>query len=155
MSSLLIPKEWGKDARGRITMAAGTTLPQSNQAPETPTGERSAITDNDRLMAALAYVIQLVVPLIILLTEGGKKSQFQRYHAIQSLGLSAVAVVYEIVATIVSCGLTALLPVLGCVTWVLFLLPVVPFLYYAYQAYQGQYFEIPVLTKFMREQKWL
>ena len=44
---------------------------------------------------------------------------------------------------------------LGCIAWVLYLLPIVPFVYYAYLAYQGKEFEIPVVTPFMRQQKWL
>jgi uncharacterized membrane protein len=28
-------------------------------------------------------------------------------------------------------------------------------LYYAYKAYQGEMFEIPVLTNFLKQQKWL
>jgi uncharacterized membrane protein len=28
-------------------------------------------------------------------------------------------------------------------------------LYYAYKAYQGEYFVIPMVTDFMKQQKWL
>jgi hypothetical protein len=44
---------------------------------------------------------------------------------------------------------------LACVLWLLFLLPMVPAFYYAYQAYQGLYFEIPLVTQFMIQNKWL
>jgi len=47
---------------------------------------------DDRLIALLAYVSQifipLIMPLIILISESSKKRPFQRYHAIQSLALS-------------------------------------------------------------------
>ena len=72
------------------------------------------VTDNDRLMAALAYPLSPLVSIIILLVESMKNRPFQRYHAMQSLQL-----------------------------------------YYAYRAYQGAYFEVPVVTGFMRGQGWM
>lgn len=118
------------------------------------------VTDNDRLMAGLAYasqvVIPLIVPAVVLLAEESKERPFQRYHAIQSLGFLVAAVIYQVLAGIISCGLLAIIgPCLVCVLWWLFLLPVIPALYYAYQAYQGLYFKIPLLTDFLVENKWL
>jgi uncharacterized membrane protein len=117
-------------------------------------------TDNDRLMAALAYGSQVIVPLIapavMLLAEENKARPFQRFHAIQSLGLLVVAVIYEILAGIVYCGLSTVTGgCLACVLWLIFLLPAIPALYYAYQAYQGLYFKIPLLTDFLVQNKWL
>jgi uncharacterized membrane protein len=115
------------------------------------------ITDQDKLMAALAYVIGLIVPLIILFTDA-KNRAYQRYHAIQSLGLSAAIFVASIVLCIV---LTVLqfIPVLGqiigCLMSFVFLIPLGLMLYYAYKAYQGEYFVIPMVTDFMKQQKWL
>lgn len=119
-------------------------------------GSASAPSDNDRLMAALSYVIALIVPVIILLSES-KDRPYQRYHAIQSLGLTAVIVVYYVLVTAINCIVAAIpvLNALACILWILYVLPVVPVLYYAYQSYQGQMFEIPWLTQFMRQQKWL
>jgi uncharacterized membrane protein len=117
-------------------------------------------TDNDRLMAALAYASQVVVPLIVpavmLLAEESKERPFQRFHAIQSLGFLAAEVIYEILAAIVYCGLSAVTGgCLACVLWLIFLLPAIPALYYAYQAYQGLYFTIPLLTDFLVQNQWL
>lgn len=137
----------------------------TEEVPETaamPAGAWPAkdVTDNDRLMAGLAYasqvVIPLVVPAVMLLAEESKERPFQRYHAIQSLGFLVAAVIYEVLAGIISCGLLAIIgPCLACVLWWLFLLPAIPALYYAYQAYQGLYFKIPLLTDFLVENKWL
>jgi len=114
------------------------------------------MTDNDRLMALLAYLISVIVPLIILLSEEMKKRPFQRYHAIQSLGLSVVYVVYEIVACLLYTLLTAVSAgILGVCLWILWFLPLIPMIYYAIKAYQGEYVEIPVLTNFMKQQGWL
>jgi len=118
------------------------------------------VTDNDRLMAALAYASQVVVPVLVpavmLLAEESKERAFQKYHAIQSLGFLVAAIIYQVLAAIVYCGLAAVTGgCLACVLWVIFLVPVAPAFYYAYQAYQGYYFKIPFLTDFLVNSKWL
>ena len=117
-------------------------------------------TDNDRLMAGLAYASQVVIPVLVpaimLLAEESKERPFQKFHAVQSLGFLVVAIIYQVLAAIVYCGLIAVTGnCLACVLWIIFLVPVVPALYYAYQAYQGLYFKIPLLTDFLVESKWL
>jgi uncharacterized membrane protein len=118
------------------------------------------VTDNDRLMAALAYASQVIIPVLVpavmLLAEESKGRPFQKYHAIQSLGFLVAAIVYEVLAAIVYCGLTAITgSCLACALWLIFLLPAVPAFYYAYQAYQGFHFKIPFLTDFLVNSKWL
>ncbi len=117
-------------------------------------------TDHDRLMAALAYASQVVIPVLVpavmLLAEESKERPFQKFHAAQSLGFLVVAIVYQVLAAIVYCGLSAVTSgCLSCVLWIIFLVPVVPALYYAYLAYQGWYFKIPLLTDFMVQSDWL
>ena len=109
-----------------------------------PSGE---ISDNDKLMAALAYLIPFIVSAIILVSEDLKARTFQRYHAIQSLAVAAVAVIFSLVVCFVSSFLCCFLMVL--------IIPLAGEIYCAYLAYQGQYFEIPVLTDFMVNQGWL
>jgi len=139
-------------------------VPASEGVPETqivvPAETSEGVTDNDRLMAALAYATQVVIPIVIpsimLLSEENKRRPFQKYHAVQSLGFLVAAVIYEVLATIVFTGFTVITAgCLACVLWVLFLLPAIPAAYYAYQAYQGAYFEIPLLTAFLVQNKWL
>ena len=119
--------------------------------------DTTGINDQDKLMAALAYVIGIIVPLIILLTES-KNRAYQRYHAIQSLGLSGAIVVASIVFCILMFIIT-LIPVIGgllaCVAPFIGFVPLAVMLYYAYKAYQGEYFVIPVVTDFLKQQKWL
>ena len=138
--------------------------PASESVPETQIvtpGETSEnVTDSDRLMAALAYATQVVIPIVIpgimLLSEENKNRPYLKYHAVQSLGFLVAAVIYEVLATIVFTGFTVITAgCLACVLWVLFLLPAIPAAYYAYQAYQGVYFEIPLLTEFLVKNKWL
>lgn len=119
------------------------------------------ITDNDKLMAALAYFttffLPVIIPLIMLLVETMKVRPYQKYHAVQSLGLTVAELIYIVLACIVFTACTALSAgILSCVLWILFLVPAVPAIYYAYLAYaKPSYFEIPVITPFMKQQGWL
>jgi uncharacterized membrane protein len=114
------------------------------------------ISDNDRLLSALAYAIPGIVSLIILVSEENKRRPFQRFHAIQAL-VADIAVWFIMIAA--SCILGSVLGVVtlglgticGCLPFVLIVLP----FYWAYQAYQGKYFDIPVVTQFIRGQKWV
>ncbi len=102
--------------------------------------------DQDRLMALLAYVIGIIVPLIILLTDM-KNRPFQKYHAVQAL-------VAQIALTVLFFVL-GLIPIINCIIPLLGLAALVLFIYYGIQAYQGYYFEIPMITSFARQQGWL
>lgn len=118
------------------------------------------VTDNDKLMAALAYISQaivpIIVPLIMLVSEELKTRAYQKYHAVQSLGFFVAVVIYEVIAAVVFvvCSIVTLGFGAFCL-WIIFLVPFIPAVYYAYLAYQGNYFDIPVLTNFMVQQKWL
>ena len=109
------------------------------------------ITENDKLMAAISYPIP-IVGIIILLSEDMKARPFQKYHAVQSL---VANVVLWVVIALLACVLGAItFFVAGCGG----LLPLVLWLltfYGGYLAYQGEYFEIPVLTDFMKTQGWV
>ncbi len=100
------------------------------------------INSNDKLLAALSYPIGLVA-IIILLVEDMKSRPFQKYHAIQALGVNVVLVVLSTVLM--------LIPFVGCIVPLLWLVT----FYWAYQAYQGQYFDIPGVTPFLKGQGWL
>ena len=94
------------------------------------------ITDDDKLWAALAYVFPLLVPIIILIMEDKKNREFIKAHNAQAL---AAGIVFWVFTTVtVGCG---------SIVWLLFL-------YWGYQAFQGNYFEIPVITDFVKNQGW-
>lgn len=122
---------------------------------------------DDRLIALLSYVTQLllpvIMPLIVLLSESSKKRPFQRYHAVQSLALVLVFWLVFFAAS-VAIGILQIIPVLGwlvgafallCLTPMYFLGGIALMLYYGYQAYKGRRFAIPGLTSFLRDQNWL
>lgn len=106
------------------------------------------VTSNDKTMGLLAYLIPPIGSAIILLSESNKTRPFQRFHGIQGLGMFAVYVIWGILSAILS----ALIPCIGIILWIV---PLVPAIYYAIQAYQGKVFDIPVLTDFMVQQGWL
>lgn len=105
----------------------------SNQYSPAP----DEITSDDKLWAVLAYIIGIIFPVIILLMEDKKKRPFLKYHAIQAL---ATQIVFAIISAI-TCGFGS----------IIFLVEI----YFAYKAYQGEYFEVPLLTDFMKKQKWI
>lgn len=125
-----------------------------NPAPAGPD-----VTPNDRLFAALSYLLTPIVNIIVLLLEDTKNRPYPRYHAIQGLGFFVAAwVVGEILITILFTVLSVI--TLGCgalCLWILFFLPAVPAVYYTYLAGKqpGSYFAIPWLTEFMIKQGWL
>jgi uncharacterized membrane protein len=112
------------------------------------------ITSDDKLWAALGYPIGIIA-LIMLFVQDKKNRPFIRYHAIQSLALWVAYVVVAIVLNIFSAILARLTVgvcgLIGCIVPILWLL----LLWAAYLAYQGKYFEVPVVTNFIRSQHWV
>ena len=100
------------------------------------------ITSDDKLWAALGYPI-FIIALIMLFVEGKKDRPFIKFHAIQALALNVVLWVVILIASI-----TVILAICDPVLWLLMIWP-------AILAYQGKYFEVPVITKFLRTQHWI
>jgi len=95
------------------------------------------ITSDDKLWALLAYLIGVIFPIIILVMEDKKSRRYLRYHAVQAL---ASQIVLSII-TAVTCGFGV----------IVFLVEI----YFAIKAYQGEYFEIPLITDFIKKQGWV
>jgi uncharacterized protein len=96
----------------------------------------SDITSDDKLWAALSYVISPIIPIIMLLMEEKKNRPFIRFHAVQAL---VVGIVVWIIASI-TCGF-------GGILWLVML-------YWAFKAYQGADITIPLVTQFIKNQGW-
>ncbi|MGL4651290.1 MAG: DUF4870 domain-containing protein [Caldilineaceae bacterium] len=117
---------------------------------------------DDRLVGLLSYIVPVLLPLIVLFSESSARRPFQRYHAVQSLGLSGGLIVLSIVLTVVT-GVLQVIPIIGwiigalllCLTPILFLMLIVAMVYYGAQAYQGKRFAVPVVTNFLINQGWL
>lgn len=102
------------------------------------------ITSDDKIWAALGYPI-FIIAIIMLLMEDKKKRPFIKFHAVQALAINVVVWLVAIILTAVTLGIG------GCIAPILWLLLIWP----AVLAYQGKYFDIPVVTKFLRGQHWI
>jgi len=112
------------------------------------------ISSDDRLWAALGYPIGIIA-LIMLLIEGKKDRPFIKFHAVQALALTVALIIIEIVVNILDAVLSRLhlgiCGLVGCflpILWKLLFWPGI-------LAIQGKYFDIPVVTKFLRGQHWI
>jgi uncharacterized protein len=105
----------------------------------------SDVSSDDRLWALLAYIFTPLVPIIILLMEDKKNRPFLKAHNGQALVLGAAEVLINVILSIVSFG------ILGCVFSILVLIVNI---YFGIKANRGEYFEIPVITNFVRQQGW-
>lgn len=151
----------------RFAESAGKQMEEAADAIRRGEFVRDAVLDpsadsDDRLVGLLNYVVPVLLPAIVLMSESSEKRPFQRFHAVQSLGLSAAMVLVGIAVGIVSMIL-GVIPVINiiaavalfCLTPVLFLMAVVAVIYYGVQAYQGKRFAIPGVTNFLINQGWL
>lgn len=150
-------------ARSQAEMAAGAL--RRGEFIRDATFDDSADSD-DRLIALLCYVTQvlipLVMPLLVLVSESSKKRPFQRFHAVQSLALALFFIGFGLFITVGSM-IVAIVPIIGwlvvgivvCLSPLLFLMAYLALAYYGYQAYQGKRFAIPGLTSFLQDQNWL
>jgi uncharacterized membrane protein len=102
------------------------------------------ITSDDKLWAALGYPI-FPIALIMLFVEGKKDRPFIKFHAVQSLALNVVAWVVAVILSVITFGIGAI-----CFPVIILVL-----IWPAVLAYQGKYFEVPVVTKFIRGQHWV
>ena len=123
------------------------------------TGPGEIITENEKLLGGLAYASQIllpgVLPAVLLISKETSTSKFVRYHAVHGLALLVATILYYIVAIIVNVIVSAFASCLLCLLWIAFLLPLPVLLYYAVMAFQGKYAEIPWLTRFLSDNKWV
>lgn len=121
---------------------------------------------DDKLIALLCYVTQMVIPLVmpvlVLMSESSKKRPFQRFHAVQSLALVSLFVLLSLLITI-GTAIISIIPVVGwliglavlCFSPIAVLMGYFAIGYYGFQSYQGKRFGIPGLTTFLKDQGWL
>ena len=121
---------------------------------------------DDRLIALLCYITQMVVPLVmpvlVLMSESSKKRPFQRFHAVQSLALVSLFVLVSLLVTI-GTAIISIIPVVGwligltvlCLSPIAVLMGYFAVGYYGFQSYLGKRFGIPGLTSFLKDQGWL
>lgn len=101
------------------------------------------VTDQDKLMAAIAWVIPILA-IVILFVEDMKNRPFQKYHAVNSLIFSVAFFVILSILSVVTFGFGGCLGILWFVV-----------IYWAIKAYQGEWVEVPVVTNFAKKQGWI
>jgi uncharacterized membrane protein len=104
---------------------------------------KSSTGMDENVAALLTYVLGLVTGIIFLVIE--KESKFVRYHAFQSILVSAVYIILGMIL--------GFIPIIG---WIIsFLISPIFFILWLilmYQAYQGKWFKLPVVGDFAEEQ---
>ncbi len=111
------------------------------EKPVTPASPE--ITSDDRLWALLCFLLAPLVPLIVMLMEDKKARPFLKYHAVPTLILGVVEAVVM--------GVLAMIPLVGCLTPLIWIINIV----FGLKAYKGEYVEIPVITNFAKQQGWI
>ena len=101
------------------------------------------VSKESRLWGAVCYILAVIVPLIVLLTEK-KKDVFVAFHAYQSLMLCGGSIAYYILLSIVSAILAFITPLLSLLLLPFYLVPMLVHLLMAWKAYQGKRFRLPV-----------
>ena len=96
--------------------------------------------------ALLSYVLGLVTGLVFYLTE--KENQFVRFHAMQSIGVSAALFILSVafmVVPLIGGVLRLLLNLVGLALWIVCM----------FNAYQGKWFRLPVVGDIAAKQSGL
>ncbi|KAF0107585.1 MAG: hypothetical protein FD146_1619 [Anaerolineaceae bacterium] len=109
------------------------------------------ITSDDKIWAALGYPFALIA-LIMLLIEGKKNRPFIKYHAVQSLALTVVLIIAEIILGCILGAITFFIAGAGAglvgLLWFVTLWP-------AIEAYNGKYLALPWIGDFIKKQGWV
>jgi uncharacterized membrane protein len=114
---------------------------------QTPPGQMppasSGSGSNNNILAAVSYPIP-IVGIVILLSDSMKSDPYMKTHAVQSIALGVVLAIASIII--------GLIPIVGCLTPILWLVVTI---YYAIQAYNAKNFTIPFITDFCKKQGWM
>lgn len=98
---------------------------------------------------ALSYLLGIITGVVFFVLE--KDNQFVRFHAMQSIVVSAAFIVLSIVLSVFS-----IIPILGWIVgalagMVLGIVGLILWLVLMFKAFQGQEWEVPILGKYARQ----
>lgn len=128
-------------------MSAEAATEQSNDGTTGSDGETELGVDAN-VLAALAYIFNLIGALILLVLED---DEYVRFHAAQALLVTAVVIAARFVVRVLGAvfgvvGLDVLTFLLGTVVWAG---AAIAFLFLAYKGFTGERFEVPVLAEYI------
>jgi uncharacterized membrane protein len=104
---------------------------------------KSSTGMDENVAALLTYVFGLVTGILFLVVE--KESKFVRFHAFQSILISATLIILNIVL--------GFIPIIGwLISLVLSPVAFILWLILLYQAFQGKWFKLPVIGEYAEEQ---
>ena len=98
-----------------------------------------AVSDDDRLWGLLSYLLNPIIPLIILFSEEKKDNPFLRYHAVVSLAIMAITVLASFL--LIGLCLAPFVSIYG--------------IYLGFKAFQGEMLAVPFVTDFATKQGWI
>lgn len=125
--------------------------------PASPTGKTKVLNMDYNVAALLSYLpicCVNVITSIIWIASEPRENRFLRFHALQSLMLTGVAIVVLIVFTFLGVGM-AFAPsgaagaagsgLISLVYWLILLILLVVHIIAMVKAYQGQFWKLPVI----------
>jgi uncharacterized membrane protein len=104
------------------------------------------VTSDDKLWGMLAYLLNPLIPVIILLMDDKKARPFLKYHSVQALAYFIVYFVATSILSVLTVGIAGV--ILGIGAFILWIL-------WSVKAYQGEWIKIPVITDFCKKQNWI
>jgi uncharacterized membrane protein len=103
------------------------------------------VTSDDKLWGLLSYLINPIVPIVVLLMEDKKNRPFLKAHVFQALGWFIFVTIVTTILSFITFGIG------GCLALVAY---VVITIIWALKAYKGELVNIPVITDFVTKQGW-
>ncbi len=103
---------------------------------------KTALGINENIEGLLCYILGFITGILFLLLE--KENKFVRFHAMQSIVLSIVIIVFNFVV-----GLIPVVNMLMLILWPVELLLV---LFLMYKAYLGEKYKLPTIGDFAEKQ---
>jgi uncharacterized membrane protein len=144
----------GSTVEGQFCGSCGQRVGASAAGTGASPAAAGGMTDN--VAGLLCYILGFITGIIFLVVAPYNQSKFVRFHAFQSIFLSVVWVVLNVIQSIllsvavsISFGLLGLIGMLWTILWLGFLAVVVLLMV---KAYQGQRFKLPIIGDFADKQ---
>lgn len=116
-------------------------------------------TENERLLACLGYVSQIILPLVLpillLANRTTRQSGFVRHHAVQAIALVGVGIVYDLLAGLLLLLLRSNESMVVLGLGLLILPPVCVWLVFGIQSLRGLWIEVPLITNLLKDLRLL
>jgi len=138
-----------------VGSAAGGPPAPAAGGSATPATGSTAMSSN--VAGLLTYILGFITGIIFLVIEPYKNDKFVRFHAFQSIFLSAVWIIFRIVWGTIVMGMiwnpfSALWAVLGLISMLISLAFLACVLFLMYKAYNNERFKLPIIGELAAKQ---